>query len=158
MKWKEDILAQYQISLDSSIQSIENIAETFYEQDFVDRRAIVAIDAVFVSPNIVIYKNGKVKGVIDIDSINPEEAESVINSLDKFVHFIQNNIEKVVKYFFVLYLWILNKNHISIPYCIIPLSFGNSNNTILEIFDNVLDILSKSGVVIVGKAYDGDRA
>ena len=119
MKWKEDILAQYQISLDSSIQSIENIAETFYEQDFVDRRAIVAIDAVFVSPNIV---------------------------------------EKVVKYFFVLYLWILNKNHISIPYCIIPLSFGNSNNTILEIFDNVLDILSKSGVVIVGKAYDGDRA
>lgn len=158
MSWKKDMLSQYQISLDGSIQSIKNLVDTFYDKDFTDKRAVVAIDAVSISPNITIDNSGKVTGLIDIKSIKKEEAEIIINSPDKFVEFIHSNIENVIKYYFVCYSCPLNKNSISIPFCIIPRSNGNACKTVLEIFDHVLENLSKSGINVVGEAYDGDTA
>ena len=67
-------------------------------------------------------------------SFTSETSAKVLQAF--FVQFIQNDIEKVVKYFFVLYLCPLNKNHISIPFCIIPRSNGIACKIILKTFDN----------------------
>lgn len=81
-----------------------------------------------------------------------------MNSPEKFALFIEQNIDKVIKYYFVLYLCLLNPQYLSIPICLITRSDGNANGSIIQIFDEVLVNLSKSGINVIGEAYDGDTA
>lgn len=95
-----------------------------------------------------------------MDSSPSDEALKIVNSPEKFALFIEQNIDKVIKYYFVLYLCPLNPQYLSIPICLIPLynSNGNANHSIIQIFYEVLANLSNSGINIIGESYDGNVA
>lgn len=137
---------------------LTQLKEIFYGIKMDDNRVVVAIDVVSVSPNITVDINGCVSWLIELDSLPAEEASIIINSPEKFAHFIEQNIEKVIRYFFVLYIRPLNPQYLNIPICIIPRSNGNANSSVIQVFDEVIVNLSKSGKNIIGESYDGDTA
>lgn len=52
----------------------------------------------------------------------------------------------------------MNPQYLNIPICIIPRSNGNANSSVIQVFDEVIVNLSKSGINIIGESYDGDTA
>ena len=150
------MLSKYKINLDGSIESLQQLIKTFYDEAFEDPRVVVAIDAVSVSPNIVLSSDGKVEGLVNLQSISIEEASEFIKSPDSFAKFVKQNAHQVIKYFFVLYICPLNPNFISVPICIILRSNGNATQPVIQIFDKIINNLIKCGINKIGEAYDGD--
>lgn len=109
-----------------------------------------------VSPNIVLSSDGKVEGLVNLQSISIEEASEFIKSPDSFAKFVEQNPHQVIKYFFVLYICPLNPNFISVPICIILRSNGNATQPVIQIFDKIINNLIKCGINKIGEANDGD--
>ena len=66
--WKKDRLKEYNVKLDGTVDSLSQLKEKFYGTEMDDNRAVVAIDAVSISPNITVKINGQVSGLIEMDS------------------------------------------------------------------------------------------
>lgn len=154
--WKKDFLDKYKINFDGSEESLLQIVEAIYDGEMHDKRVVVAVDAVSVSPNISISSDGKVTGLIQLDHIEPSEALNVIRSPEDFGAFVEKYAHQAIRYFFVLYLCPLDRNYISIPICMIAQTSGNANRSITSKFDEVLQNLRSIGFDVIGEAYDGD--
>ena len=85
-----------------------------------DKRVVIAIDAVSVSPNISVSIDGEVAGLVHLNHIDESDAIQIIRSPEDFASFVEAHTNQAIRYFFVLYLCPLNPNYISIPICIIP--------------------------------------
>lgn len=117
---------------------------------------MVAVDAVSVSPNISVSKNGEVTGLVDIERIDKSEAVKIISSVEEFAKFVEMHANQATRYFFVIYLCPLDRQYVSIPICLIPQTSGSANESITSAFDEVINNLRFLDFDAIGEAYDGD--
>lgn len=62
----------------------------------------MVIDAVSVSPNIMLSSDEKVEGLANLQPISIEEATKILKPPDRFAKFVEQNAHQVIKYLFVL--------------------------------------------------------
>lgn len=128
--------------------------EAIYDNDVGDKRIVLAIDAVSVSPNISVTIEGEVS--VDLTQIEKTDAINILRSADNFVKFVEFHASQAIRYFFVIYMCPLDPNYIIIPICLIPQATGNANYSITSSFDEVINNLKMLGFNVVGQAFDGD--
>lgn len=124
MKFKKDLLKKCEINLDGSKESNIKLINTIYGAEINDKRIVLAIDAVSISPSISVSSDGDITGLINLNHIEIEDTAKIIKTPEDFAKFVDAHASQAIRYFFVIYMCPLNPQYMSVPICIIPQTTG----------------------------------
>jgi hypothetical protein len=159
LQYRKDMMREMDIDCDAyngSPRNIENIIRFFLSGDF-DGRAIIAIDAASVTPNVTIHYNGAVTCLIEPLAISDEESEEIIGDPERFDNFVSDHADTIVKAEFVVMLIPVDASHKAFPICCFPATHAIATAQMLDTVIAISEFVKSIGIDIAGIATDGDR-
>lgn len=97
MRWKAKILEKYEINLDGTKDSLASILKIMHPDYLQDPRAVIATDAVSISPNVSVSIDSTVTGLISIDSLPLSETAEILKSPEDLANFVKQHADDVIK-------------------------------------------------------------
>jgi hypothetical protein len=156
--YRKELLNEISISGDIFNGTKENISKILNRCRPGDSgsKAILAVDAAYVTPYVSVDSYGNVRGLIGVEKISRETASHLIENEDDFSNFILAHKEKLIGAEFVLMLIPTDDSHRAFPICNISARHGKATIEILAIIYEKCDYLEQAGIQVVGISTDGD--
>ena len=156
--YKKQVLASLNIHdniFDGDMENIMNIISRFLPEDFVGK-AVIMVDAAYVTPYVKVKKDGKVEGLLSLTNIDPELAQTFISNDEEFLEFIKLNYNSVIRAEFGMTLAPLDPQYKQFPIACIPSTSGKAT---LELRAQIESIISQmpENINIIGLGTDGDE-
>ena len=125
-------------SFDGSVESIKNLKSVMWGSDEVnDNRAVLAIDAASINPQIKIDPSGKVTGFTEDgpQTVDPDYASILRLDANEYKKFVIDNKQYVSQFEFVVLLIPLDPTLGAVPVCITQTHSGYAT---VSIKDNLI--------------------
>lgn len=137
-------------------KNIELILKNCLPEKF-DSKAIIALDAAFVTPYVSVNPDGNIEGLIMSQNVGEKMAKKMILCEEQFASFISSNQKNIISAEFVFMFIPIDSSHRAFPICSIPASHGTATDIIIAKIRKYLNILQSKDIQVIGLATDGDR-
>ena len=119
-------------------------------------KAVLQVDAAYVTPYVKIKKDGTVQGLLYITEIDESEAEMYLKEEEEFLEFIQNNIDQVIQAEFGITFAPLDPQYKPFSIACLPSTSGKASLEMLAQIEQLILELNEC-YPIVGLGTDGDN-
>lgn len=156
--YRKEMLAElgFQDSIFDS--SYENIPLLLDINDFnPDMKAILLVDAAYVTPYVSVKEDGTVIGLTDLTSVSIELANLLIEDERLFHKFLKSVKNSIINSVFVFMLAPIDTTHKAFPIYYVPSTNGAATEDTLETLQSLLILFKEMGITIYGVATDGDH-
>ena len=138
------------------IRNIVHIMELFLPDNFIGK-AVIMVDAAYVTPYVKINKDGRVEGLLDLQQIDPDLADVFINDDNEFLEFIRCNLDSVIEAEFGVTFAPLDPRFNPFPIACVPSVSGKATPKIIEIIESII-LQMPNNIKVIGLGTDGDNA
>lgn len=157
-KYKKQFLIEFGISeciFNGDLENVICIIQKFLPPDF-DGKAVLQVDAAYVTPYIKVKEDGTVNGLLYTTQIDPGRAKELLENEKKFLEFVQDNISQVIQAEFGITYAPLDIEYEPFPIACIPSTSGKCSIEMRDKIENLVDDLNQY-YPIIGIGTDGDN-
>ncbi|KAK8895023.1 hypothetical protein M9Y10_023465 [Tritrichomonas musculus] len=141
-----------------SLDNIHLVVKKYKDENSVDQKikAILAVDAVSLTPEIGITKDKLIKGLLQKELLEDSEMRLLEKKFKEFEKFCRSRKDVTITDAFLFNIQPLNSSYRSFVVYFHASTQGKATDREVEILHRIKNEVAKNGIEIIGYAFDGD--
>ena len=141
------------------LKFVHEIVDKYKEQNSIEGKieAILATDAVSLTPEICVTQDGFVEGLLQKEQLKNDEMKILEHKFKNFEEFCKKKKDVTITDAFLYHVQPINASLRSFVCHISPSTQGKATDREIELLTNISKLLSEDKIKIIGFAFDGDN-
>lgn len=154
---KATYVAETNILVD--LKDIHKVVDKYKKQNSIEGKieAILATDAVSLTPEICVTKDGFVEGLLQKEQLKSVEMKVLEHKFKNFENFCKMKKDVTITDAFLYHVQPINASLRSFVCHISPSTQGKATNREIDLLNDISKLLSEDEINIIGFAFDGDN-
>ena len=154
---KASYVAETNLLID--LKDVHKVVEKYKKQNSIEGKieAILATDAVSLTPEICVTKDGFVEGLLQKEQLKSVEMKVLEHKFKNFEEFCKKKKDVTITDAFLFHVQPINASLRSFVCHISPSTQGKATNREIDLLNDISKLLSEDDINIIGFAFDGDN-